>query len=80
MNWLTAVRTARPSLLQRPALGIGTGTVTCGHLLGEQLQRLRTQIFEESTLVFGPSSQFESAHVREDEAGNQYIYRGGGAT
>ena len=42
-------------------------------ILGEQLERLRTEILEESTLVFGPSDEFESATVRKDNAGDNYV-------
>ncbi len=42
-------------------------------ILGEQLERLRTEILEESTLVFGPSDEFESATVRKDKAGDNYV-------
>lgn len=42
-------------------------------LAGEQLQRLRTEILEESTVAFGPSAKFESAQVRKDEASSEYI-------
>lgn len=42
-------------------------------ILGEQLERLRAEILEESTLVFGPSDEFQSAKVEKDETGDKYI-------